>query len=148
MKRTILFALIALMFLAMFTGCRAYRRTAVTAPGHVVTNTDGATTRGFHYRNDGHVAGGYHRDGRATHGYQGRVHGQHAGRSFRQDGLVTDTDGIIGNGTGSDRPVLDGMNGTSRGLYGRPGYTPGGRATAPRIDGNTTGSMPRAGVTR
>lgn len=148
MKRTILFALIAVMFLAMFTGCRAYRRTAVTTPNHAVTNTDGRTTRGFHYRNDGHVTGGTHRDGRATHGHHGRMHSSPAGRSYRQDGRITDTDGIIGNGTGADRPaIVDGANGTTGGLGGRTVRLPG-RATAPRIDGNTMGSIPRAAVAR
>ena len=100
MKKTILFALIALMFLALVTGCRAYRRTTPTTPGYEITNTDGrTTTQGFHYRHDGYVGRSYPQAGSATHSYHGRHH--------RHDGLVTDRDGIIGNGTHADRPADD-----------------------------------------
>ena len=127
MKKTILFALIAILFLAMFTGCRAYRRITPTTPGYEVTNTDGrATTRGFHYRQDGYVTSDrvardhHHRDGSAVHGYLGRHDGSAIhGRHYRHDGLVTDTDGIIGNGTFADRPALDGHNAAGRATDGR-----------------------------
>ena len=117
MKKTILFALIAIMFLALFTGCRAYRRTTpYTAPGYEVTNNGGTTTRGFHYREDGYPSGG-----RVTRGHQrdgGMTRGHHPGHdglhNYRHDGRVTDTDGIIGNGTFADRPATDGTNNTVR----------------------------------
>jgi len=133
MKRTILFALIAVMFLAMFTGCRAYRRnhTFHTAPGHTITNHDGRTTtnRGFHYRTDGSVSNGH----RATDGRvatrDNRLDGHMNGHGFRHDGRVTDHDGIIGNGTHADRPAgLEGYR-AERGVspygIGRPGTTTG-----------------------
>jgi len=108
MKKTILFALIAILFVAMFTGCRAsYRRVPVTTPGYEITNTDGRTTRGFHYRNDGYAARdgvtrGHYRDGSVTHGnHPGRYHS----RNQWGDGLITDSDGRIGNGTFADRPA-------------------------------------------
>jgi len=122
MKKTILLALIAILFLVLFTGCRAYRRTTPVTPGYEVTNTDGrATTRGFHYRPDGFAA----RDGVARDGHHGGsvTHGQH----YRHDGRVTDRDGIIGNGTFADRPAAhnsarrytDGMDLATRNTYGR-----------------------------
>jgi len=121
MKKTILFALIAILFLAMFTGCRAYRRTAYTAPGgYEVTNTDGRTTQGFQYRNDGYPSGG--------NVNRGAHHSRHDGyRHYRHDGLVTDTDGIIGNGTFADRPATNGHNSTIRpGVGGMDGAARGG----------------------
>lgn len=119
MKRVILFALIAVLFVALFTGCRAYRRTDVTAPGHAVTHTDGAArNRGFHYRSDGYVAGS-----RATHGTHHARDGMTRGHHYRHDGLVTDTDGLVGNGTHADRaytarPNVDGVHGVTHGAHG------------------------------
>jgi len=131
MKKTILFALIAIMFLALFTGCRAYRRDNYASPGYEVTNTDGRTTRGFHYRHDGYVGRdrvtrGHRRDGGVTRGHHdGRQHHRH-------DGMVTDTDGIIGNGTYADRPA-DGYNGARRATDGGIRSIPGGlRSTTNR----------------
>jgi len=130
MKKTILFALIALLFLAMFTGCRAYRRTAYTEPGHAVTNTDGRTTQGFQYRNDGYSTGdrvtrGHQRDSNMTQGQHSR-HGSY--HNYRHDGLVTDTDGIIGNGTFADRPFAGTNTTTHRGAGGMDGVTRGAGA--------------------
>ncbi|MCL2563503.1 MAG: hypothetical protein FWE08_05650 [Oscillospiraceae bacterium] len=124
MKRTILFALLAVMFLAMVTGCRAYRRNTVTAPTHEITNTHGRTNRSFHHRNDGHVGTHTNRSHLARDGHHARTHV----RNHRHDGLVTDTDGIIGNGTHADRPSVGSVYGSSRNLDGgrmATGTTPG-----------------------
>ena len=134
MKKTILFALIAILFLAMFTGCRGYyRRTPSIAPGYEVTNTDGRTTRGFHYRQDGYatrdgMSRGHYRGGSVTHGNHP---GRHDARTHWGDGLVTDTDGRIGNGTFADRPA-DGY-GTARRAADSAGI-------ARNFDGRSTGA--------
>ena len=88
MKRIIWFALAALMFLALFTGCNT---------GRTVVGTDGVhrgARDGYHYRHDGYVT-----DGRHHHRTDGHRHHRTDGHRYRHDGRVTDTDGIIGNGT-------------------------------------------------
>ncbi|MCL2587800.1 MAG: hypothetical protein FWD84_00140 [Oscillospiraceae bacterium] len=119
MKKALLFALIAILLVTMFTGCRAYRRTTVTTPGYeVTTNTDGRTTRGV----DGLVTG----DGVTRNYHTGtstRVTPSHHGHTnlhtdARHDGRVTDTDGIIGNGTFADRPAAHGTHSARRPVDG------------------------------
>ena len=124
-----MFVLLALMLLALFTGCRAYRRTDVTAPGHYVTNTDGAVSRGFQYRSDGYPAGTR---------YRGYHHGSHI---YGQDGLVTGRDGVAGSGNLATRPHtsgVTGMDGISVTPYGsvNRSITP---SVTPRIGGTGTG---------
>ena len=101
MKRGILLVLIGLLLVGTLVGCGTYRRNVVTTPDNAVTHgtTDGVTRGSFRYRNDGQVVDGrtHRRAHRGTHGY----HGTH---NFRYDGRVTDTDGIIGDGTHADRP--------------------------------------------
>ena len=108
MRKALLIALIAILFVALFTGCRAYRRTTVTTPGYeVTTNTDGRTTRGV-YPNNGTMPG----TGVTVHPSH-TVHNntrQNTTSHYRHDGRVTDTDGIIGNGTFADRPAADGYS--------------------------------------
>jgi len=89
MKRGILLVLIGLLLVASMAGCNAYRRSVVTAPENTVEtrSSRGEGTRDFHYRRDGQVVDGTRR------------HVQH---NYRHDGRVTDTDGLIGNGTHAD----------------------------------------------
>ena len=147
MKKTILFALIAILFLTLFTGCRAYRGSYSTMPGYEVTDIGGRPTRGFHYRSDGYVSTdrvtrGHHRGGHVTRGHHDGHHGgHHARHNFRHDGLVTDTDGRIGNGTFADRPIdrdgavrwgVSGVDNT-RNFHGHMGAGAGHAATYGQI---------------
>ena len=119
MKKTIMFALLVLLFLALFTGCRAYRRTDVTVPGHYVTNTDGRTTQGFQYRSDGYPAGV-------------RDHG------YRHDSLVTGRDGVVGHGNTVTRPHTSGMTGMDR-VTGSP-YGSSARTIVPSATPRLSGT--------
>jgi len=130
MKRTILFVLAAILFVALFTGCRAYRRTDAVTPGYHATERHNGTARSFHYRNDGYVAGhNATRDSSLTRAPY--TYGHH---NYRHDGMVTDTDGVIGNGIHADgynaaRRAADGVGratdnlgeivGTPRASYAR-----------------------------
>jgi len=119
MKKTIMFVLLALLFLALFTGCRAYRRTDVTVPGHYVTNTDGRTTQSFQYRSDGYPAG------------------------VRQDGLVTSRDGVAGHGNTVTRPHTSGVTGITGNHHGTTARTTTPSVT-PRVSG--TGGITGGGT--
>ena len=103
MKRGIVLVLIGLLLVASLVGCNAYRRNVVTTPETHVT-APGVTRGNFRYRGDGQVVDG--RTHRRTH----RTHGHH---NYRHDGRITDTDGIIGDGSHADRPP-DGRHTTGR----------------------------------
>ena len=113
MKRGILLVLIGLLLVSTLVGCNTYRRHVVTTPDTNVTQSDGtraATRGGFRYRTDGQVVDG--RTHRRTHGHYAH-RGHYGAHSYRHDGRVTDTDGIIGDGTHADRPA-DGRHATRR----------------------------------
>ena len=101
MKRTISFALIALMFLALFAGCNTYRRPVVTAPDNAVVDGN-RVTRGAHNRTDGIGT-----DGRVHRGHYRHDGARITRGHYRHDGLITDTDGVVGNGSYADRPLQD-----------------------------------------
>jgi len=86
MKRTITFTLIALMFLALFTGCNTYRRSAVTTPENGVVDGN-RVTRGHNRTGgaltDGHGVRGHHgRGGHVTRGHHNRHHGATRGNVY------------------------------------------------------------------
>jgi len=124
MKKGVSFALIGLMLLSMLTGCHGYRRVEHVTPSRPATENR-ATHTPHTYRHDGTTR---HHNGVPRH-YDGTA------RHYRGDGRVTDTDGLIGNGIGADRP-----------MYGnRPGQTVTDNVsgiTRP-IDGTAPGNLTR-----
>jgi len=141
MKRTITFALIALMFFGLFTGCGAYRRTAVVTPESGVTDGTRVTRGGApHHRrdgiaNNGRVTRGHHRDGH----HMTRGHHVTRGHHYRHDGLVNHTDGTLGNGLYGSRMdnhtaarrATDGMGSNSIGDLGVQNARRGVNAVVP-----------------